>query len=246
MTNQIKVTVPVLSGYNYEVKLEIFEGREFFSFAKNELKTLYQMVSEKSFPGSYLSYCNREEEEINDSQEIEPPLDEDEIEAKAATNRRLMKIRLAIDYYGISQNKWNILLSQEEKQRTQNLYYLFFDRFHYAIGHYFRNLYHILDYVDNYRLKLLEVLPDNEKASREHEAYKQVERYAKFIQAQMSTYELMLLYYNALCFDKTFTLLKKYNFLENLAEDDLVAPKHNFPDCFNLKKRSELVHGREN
>jgi hypothetical protein len=66
-------------------------------------------------------------------------------------------------------------------------------------------------------------------------------KYSDFIQAQMSSFEMMLLYYNALAFPKMLELLKKSNFLENLAEEDLISESHNCVDGIKLKKRSDLL-----
>ena len=66
-------------------------------------------------------------------------------------------------------------------------------------------------------------------------------RYIDFIQAQMSSYEMMLLFYNAISFPKLLKLLIDYNFLENLAVEDLIDKSHNCIDGIKLKTRKKLL-----
>ena len=66
-------------------------------------------------------------------------------------------------------------------------------------------------------------------------------KYIDFIQAQMSSYEMMLLFYNAISFPKLLKLLIEYNFLENLAVEDLIVISHNCIEGINLKKRKTLL-----
>ena len=70
---------------------------------------------------------------------------------------------------------------------------------------------------------------------------KETQRYSDFIQAQMSSFELTLLFYNSLSFPKLLRLLVVSNFLENLAEEDLISESHNCIDGIKLKKRSDLL-----
>jgi len=68
-----------------------------------------------------------------------------------------------------------------------------------------------------------------------------IQKYVSFVQAQMSSFELMLLFYNALSFPKMLKLVKTYNFLENLAIEDLIDVSHNCIDGINLKSRKDLI-----
>ena len=61
--------------------------------------------------------------------------------------------------------------------------------------------------------------------------------YAQFIQAQMSSEELLMLFYNSFCFPKTKELIIKYNLLENLNIENLIKPEHNCIEGFALKHR---------
>jgi len=80
------------------------------------------------------------------------------------------------------------------------------------LGHYFRNLYHVLRFVHRSEL------PDLEKRN-----------YAALVRAQLSSQELVLLFYNALGpygYQKFKLLLEEYSMLKNLDYDLLLDPKH--------------------
>jgi uncharacterized membrane protein YidH (DUF202 family) len=115
-------------------------------------------------------------------------------------------------------------------------YKCFFYNYQHILGHYFRNLYHTLKYVYqeenkksfeemNDETHLIIELTINGKKVEDDEIYIDYKKYADFIQAQMSTYELALLFYNGLMFPKMAKLLIYYGFLENLPEHVLIAPE---------------------
>lgn len=75
------------------------------------------------------------------------------------------------------------------------------------LGHYFRNLYHIIKFVDKSEIK--------EKEKR---------KYTNLVRAQLSSYELILLYYNALSSfgnEKFRPLIEKFGLLKNM-NDNLI------------------------
>jgi len=101
---------------------------------------------------------------------------------------------------------------QVRKTETiEKAYELFFYATESALGHYFRNLYHILQFVNE----------DHPVAAR---------RYTNILRAQLSTYELALLFYNctvSLGRDGQFdVLIEKYGLLKNLGDEHLIHPSH--------------------
>lgn len=79
-------------------------------------------------------------------------------------------------------------------------YNLFFEKNQNNLGHYFRNLYHIIKYIDK-----SEVL--NKKT------------YTNFVRAQLSSHELALIFYNCLTengSDKFKPLVEEYSLLKNM------------------------------
>jgi Putative phage abortive infection protein len=88
----------------------------------------------------------------------------------------------------------------------------FFNSYENQLGHYFRNLYRIVKFIDE--VKLLD--------------YEEKKTYIGIIKAQLSSSELSLLLYNGLSDHGTnfFPLIKKYNLLDNLNQNLLINPMH--------------------
>ena len=111
-----------------------------------------------------------------------------------------------------------------------------YTKYSHQLSHYFRSLYHVLSYL--HKCEDRELLRDaweveigdkvelkieiNGKLIVNDHIHKKYKQYAQFIQAQMTTSELFLVYYNGLFFPKMKKLLHHYSFLENLNSDDLL------------------------
>lgn len=91
-------------------------------------------------------------------------------------------------------------------QYTNKKYELFYGAHQEYVGHYFRNLYHIIKFIDNQ-----ENLSNNDKSY-----------YVSLVRAQLSTYELLLIFYNSLskygC-EKFLPLIIRYDLLQNMNQD---------------------------
>jgi hypothetical protein len=114
----------------------------------------------------------------------------------------------------------------DEKQYAIKCYEKFYKEYQHELGHYFRNLYHIIKFVDE-----TEVL----KAENPNVEYQKRRRYTSLARAQLSVYELCLLFYNGLGSEgvKFLPLIKKYDLIENLHDrkTNLLSPAHeNFYD----------------
>ncbi len=106
------------------------------------------------------------------------------------------------------------------QELLDNSYILFFEESQANLGHYFRNLFAIIKYVDttNPKDKLFHI---------------------ELIRAQLSNYELLLMYFH--CISKLGrkhkVLMEKYAFFQNLPHDELVQMSKGFYD----KKAFELI-----
>lgn len=101
-------------------------------------------------------------------------------------------------------------------------YEFFFHKYQYNLGHYFRNLYHMFKYIH-----ITQLLPESEK-----------QFYCNIIRAQLSTDELVLLFYNSLTPIKYYSdhpnlgypnfkyLIDKYDILQNMNERLLLDSAH--------------------
>ncbi len=106
---------------------------------------------------------------------------------------------------------------------SQITYKLFYEKWHSLIGHYYRNLFHILKFVDDTRTWELNKV---DSSAEKLEICKAFQKYVSFIQAQLSIDELFLLFYALLCYGDMKDLVEKYNLLENLPLEDLIAESH--------------------
>lgn len=105
------------------------------------------------------------------------------------------------------------IVTSERPQSFAEHYDEFYDIYGDVLGHYFRNIYHILNFINNSDI-------ENPKF------------YANLLRAQMSSFELILLLVN--CCSKYGTekhkpLLEKYEFFEHV--QPLQIP---FPECYKL------------
>lgn len=116
-------------------------------------------------------------------------------------------------------------------------YRYFFDNYHKQFGHYFRHLYYILSFIEQ---------AENEEKSFNKSNKKEIEIkynfYAGIVQAQMSSSELFILFYNGIYFDKMRRKIERYEFVRNLSQEDLVnQDKHkNLYKGTILKSRKDI------
>jgi hypothetical protein len=95
---------------------------------------------------------------------------------------------------------------------VRGIYKLIQDKHNHVLGHYFRNLYQVLAYVDHYQTPL--------KADDVTDEYYVRKRYTNILRAQLSAHELSLLFYNCdaeMVDNGEFRkLLIEYEFLEHI------------------------------
>ncbi|CAA9202114.1 putative phage abortive infection protein [Flavobacterium collinsii] len=104
---------------------------------------------------------------------------------------------------------------------TLESYDIFFEKNQNNLGHYFRNLYHIIKFVDN---------------SEIHD--KQV--YINFVRAQLSSHELSLIFFNCLApygVQKFKPLIEKYSLLKNMNKGLIFNQEH-------LKEYNDSAYGK--
>ena len=105
------------------------------------------------------------------------------------------------------QTEYNKNPSADPLQIIQGGYKHFFENRQPDIGHYFRNLYHIIKYVH-----------ESKESDKDF--------YAHLVRAQLSSSELLLLFYNCLGTkgnEKFKPLAERYSLLENMPENKLAS-----------------------
>ena len=215
-----------------DIKKYSADGREFFAYSKMELKYLWESINSTKYLGQHHSQSadsfNNDLDNIRDSVNS-ITLIPGEFERVKSQLINIEKLKYTNHFYGITKETWDDAQKLDTIGRIKLIYGIFFQKYHYAIGHYYRHLYHIINYTN------LHFLQSN-KSSED-----KAKKYIDFIQAQMSSYEMMLLFYNSISFPKLLELVTKYNFLENLATEDLIDESHNCFDGVNLKSRKNLI-----
>jgi hypothetical protein len=110
------------------------------------------------------------------------------------------------NFYNALQSIWKNagIGGANDFEKIQTAYARFYQSHESEIGHYFRTLYHIVRFVDQ------SPMTDEEKHN-----------YEKFLRAQLSSSELLLLFYNGLSkygWKKFKPLIEKYALLEQVPE----------------------------
>lgn len=206
-------------------------GKDFFFYAKNELYKIWLSIDGEQYLGhydeDYIEILQHDRDELYDpnSRSFTHPDDARIEEQKWLKDER---VKYANTFYGISKEKWEKLNKMDTEKRLKSIYSSFFQKYHYAIGHYYRHLFHILKFASDFQ---------NTNKGCDNISKK----YVDFVQAQMSSFELTLLFYNSLSSPRLLDLLVQYNFLDNLAEEELVLKSHNCFEKMKLKKRKELT-----
>lgn len=99
------------------------------------------------------------------------------------------------------------------------------DKWKHDLEHYFRNLYNIVKFIDQSNI------------AEEHEQnQKEKFKYANILAAQLSTFEVVLLFYNGLSKygrRRAKPLIEKYSLLENMDENELLS--FSFLNCYDKK-----------
>jgi len=207
-------------------------GLEFFAYSKMELKYLWESINSTKYLGQHHSESamsfNYDLENIRDSVNS-ITLVPGEFERYKSQRINIEKLKYTNLYYAITKEIWDDAQKKDTIGKIKLIYGIFFQKYHYAIGHYYRHLYHIINFTN------LHFEKSNEATEIE------AKKYIDFIQAQMSSYEMMLLFYNSISFPKLLKLVIEFNFLENLAFEDLIDKSHNCINGINLKSRKNLI-----
>lgn len=227
IAQEINATVWDLKTYKKEASKNL-KGRDFFIESRKELKKIQDSLNHKDYL-KYTSWNDIMEHGYDD--EIEPQSEDEEISLF-----KQRKQAYALYTYKIKKETWTKSKLNSDKDNAKLIYHLFLNRHHFVIGHYFRHLYHILNFLNE---KETERKKDKEKTEIV-EIEKEFRSYANFAQAQMSTPELFLTFYNTIVYPKLEKLVKKYDFIENLNIENLIDKKHNCFEGIKLKRKTQL------
>lgn len=209
------------------------KGQEFFRMGSFVLKNLFDSME-------YGHYCHAyDPEEIDDQLAYCDAHSENYFEDSNGnlyrfsfeTIKMQSKFCFLNDKYKITNEEFEAYKHLNVEQKIEFVYRRFFN-VHEECGNYFRHLYRILRFVSQSEE---EELNDTEDDVVRQQISKRYFELVQFVQAQMSTRELLMVFYNSFSFPKLRDLLIKYNLLENLTIENLVDKRHNCIIDYHLK-----------
>lgn len=224
-----------------KISFETVLGRDFFIYSKVELLSIWQSLNSEKYLGIYdiddVKYAKMKIDDLH-SQEHQFQYMHGEAEEIEEGIINTVRLQQTNKYYGITDEKWQSIQKYDTKGKMTKMYGFYFQRYDYIASHNFRHLFHILDFVKQSETRISSIAANEEERN---ENSLQFRKYVSFLQAQMSSFELMLLFYNALSFPKMLKLIIEYDFLENLAVENLIHKSHNCIDGIELKSKSNLI-----
>lgn len=212
ISSELKMCFPYLDS-DFEEKERIVFGREVFVYARLELKKIWESISQSEYLGKfeidYVESIKREIEELHDPDNCDPTLPPWSSEEKIETIRKKQELRFTNKLYNITETGWQSIQKKGKRERVIILSEIFFHHYSYAISHYYRHLYLIVSFVDQF-----EIVKKEEK-----------QKYISFIQAQMSSSEFALLFYYSVS-NINMPDLGKCDFFKDLNKSDLLYKSH--------------------
>lgn len=218
-------------------------GLDFFMEAKYQLFLIYEALDNERFIDNYdterayeMEMDFQEDFYHGDNVPIEIQKEQDR---KIREGRKLHRIAYTNDMYGISEDGHTPYRQMSEDKKIGLGYAYFFYKYE-SVGYYFRHIYRILKFIKNSEDEKIKLIGKNISQSDKDNVHRHFKEYAQFIQAQMSTDELLLLFYNSFAFEKAQKLIIHYDLLENLTVQNLIKKEHNCKPELKLKNKSNL------
>ena len=256
ITTQISEKFCFLGEYRTKLSKQV-SGRLFFRYATKELTRILLSAQQEKYLGIY---SENEQEQNTLENAYEEAVNDYKVpgyEYILDNFKKELKLTFVNKIYDIKQKEWEKLHENNAEKRIVLAYNFFFNRYEPVIGFYFRHLYHILKYIKKEKERRLEIIKKEEKERRLGITKKEKERcleiakakvkrdmnqYVDFLQAQMSSNELLLLYYNAFLFPKMRELLIEFPaMLENLTKSYLNDDLKKCNIGIKIKDRNQLL-----
>lgn len=176
--------------------------RNELSDQKNEMKLQNKTLLKQSFENTFFQLLSLQQEILNAIDLVDR-----KNQNSVTSGRDCIKV-----FYERFIKLWSRGLSQfsgkSESERINLTYMNFYHGLQGEIGHYFRSLYHIVKLIDQSEI-------DNKRL------------YTNLVRAQLSSYELTLLFYNGLSDmgnEKFKPLIEKYALFKNMPKNLLINP----------------------
>ena len=210
-----------------------------FSEQRKQFKIQTDSIARQNFESSFFQMLNLHNQIVLSMTDVDSNKAGADV---AATGRECFKRW----YREFKNNPWGIkvIRDMDGTETYENIpktsverYLAFYYLVHQAeFGHYFRNLYHLIKFV-NEAEALKNVDPEKEYLVRR--------RYTSLVRATLSQYELLFLFYNcasSLGSEQFKPLVKKYELLENFNDADLLKPEEDW-EFYNDENDNKPEHG---
>ncbi len=214
------------------------EGQIFFNYAVYELSLLFNLMEmneyknkfDPSVSGDIWNSINEEYSSCFSCSPMPKDLIE-EYDKLCHSIRKEIYLSFFMDKYKITENEFDDYKKKTTEEKIKFVYGRFFNEYENC-GYYFRHLYRILKFVDEQEKEDIDSKKDNKYLE-----------FVQFIQAQMSTKEMLIVFYNSFIFPKAKELIIKYKLLENLTEENLSRPEHKeFSLEFGMKSKDDIFN----
>lgn len=211
------------------------KGLEFFRMGSFVLKNLFDSME-------YGRYCHTYDSKEIDAQLVgldtysEDYYEDDQGNLHSFDFEKIKtqsKFCFLNDKYKITNEEFEAYKHLNVEQKIEFVYRRFFN-VHEECGNYFRHLYRILRFVSQSEEEEVNYIEDD---AERQQIFKRYFELVQFVQAQMSTRELLMVFYNSFSFPKLRDLLIRYNLLENLTVENLIDKSHNCIVGYHLKHR---------
>ncbi|WP_283687379.1 putative phage abortive infection protein [Dysgonomonas sp. Marseille-Q5470] len=231
-------------------------GLDFFSQARYQLFLIFKSLDNNKYINGYndtnAQYAESDIENTwyRDYGGSDLPYDIEAMWNNYSNNTRMVHIiAYTSDLFGISKKGHENYQSLSINKQIGLGYAYFFNKYE-TIGYYFRHLYYILKFIKKNEDDKIHSLGDNPNQAEMEKIRNEYNLYAQFIQAQMSTDELLMAFYNSFAYPKAQYLIIHYNLLENLTIQNLIKTEHNCKPEIRLKDRrnvfTDLINNHDN
>ena len=211
-------------------------GVDFFVYVKKQLSLIYAALDCKEFCGYYDSieaskqkeamYYEREKLESSDGPELFPyTIKGQEQEKKEESIKYDYQLKYIDRIYSITSQHHSLYQNLSVSKRITMGYAFLVNRYEW-IEYYCKHLYHILKFIEMNEDRRTNNLGKDVTETEKRNIYQQFKLYAHFVQAQMSTNELVLLYYDSFMRKEMQELIIHYDLLESLSKQDLIRSEH--------------------
>jgi hypothetical protein len=191
-----------LANQRKQFEAERAEQQQQIQAQRQQFEKQQKSIERQNFESSFFQLLNLQNQITNGLREISPFAHVETLEGKNCFERWRNPL-----WENLSNQK--LLPDKGELQRCQAAYEIFHKAKQASVAHYFRNLYHVLNFVAN-----SEIEPKRQ--------------YTNLVRAQLSSFELILLFYNGLSAygERIKPLIEKFGMLEHLDKRLLFDPSH--------------------